>query len=71
MPNIKWATFYGSALATARALGEIGAVLIVSGSIAGSDRNGNAVHLHALEERQVASANVVALTLAAYRSCCW
>ena len=33
MPNIKWGVLYGAALGTARALGEIGAVLIVSGAI--------------------------------------
>ena len=39
LPNIKWGFLYGAALAAARALGEIGAVLIVSGRDPGPDRN--------------------------------
>jgi sulfate transport system permease protein len=65
LPNIKWATFYGAALATARALGEIGAVLIVSGALQGQTETATLYIFRALEERQEASANVVALTLAA------
>jgi sulfate/thiosulfate transport system permease protein len=65
LPNIKWAVLYGTALATARALGEIGAVLIVSGSLQGQTETATLYIFRALEERQEASANVVALTLAA------
>lgn len=65
LPNIKWAVFYGMALATARALGEIGAVLIVSGSLQGQTETATLYIFRALEERQEASANAVALTLAA------
>jgi sulfate transport system permease protein len=65
LPNIKWAVLYGAALATARALGEIGAVLIVSGSLQGQTETATLYIFRALEERQDASANVVALTLAA------
>jgi sulfate transport system permease protein len=35
LPSIRWGLAYGIVLTTARALGEFGAVLIVSGSIAG------------------------------------
>ncbi|HBQ35870.1 MAG TPA: sulfate ABC transporter permease subunit CysW [Rhodobacteraceae bacterium] len=35
LPNILWALVYGAILATARALGEFGAVSVVSGSIRG------------------------------------
>ena len=35
LPNIRWGLLYGIALSAARAIGEIGAVLIVSGSITG------------------------------------
>ncbi|HWC85712.1 MAG TPA: sulfate ABC transporter permease subunit [Solirubrobacteraceae bacterium] len=35
LPSIRWGLAYGVVLTTARALGEFGAVLIVSGSIAG------------------------------------
>jgi sulfate transport system permease protein len=65
LPSIKWAVLYGTALATARALGEIGAVLIVSGSLQGQTETATLYIFRALEERQDASANAVALTLAA------
>jgi sulfate transport system permease protein len=35
LPNIKWALFYGIILSTARAMGEFGAVSVVSGHIRG------------------------------------
>ena len=36
LPSIRWGVAYGVILSTARALGEIGAVLVVSSSVAGS-----------------------------------
>ena len=36
LPSIRWGVAYGVVLSTARALGEIGAVLIVSSLVAGS-----------------------------------
>lgn len=36
LPTIRWGVAYGVVLATARALGEIGAVLVVSSNVAGS-----------------------------------
>jgi sulfate/thiosulfate transport system permease protein len=36
LPSIRWGVAYGVVLSTARALGEIGAVLIVSSNVAGS-----------------------------------
>jgi sulfate transport system permease protein len=36
LPSIRWGVAYGVVLTTARALGEIGAVLVVSSNIAGS-----------------------------------
>jgi sulfate/thiosulfate transport system permease protein len=65
LPNIKWGLFYGVALSTARALGEIGAVLIVSGALQGQTETATLYILRALEERQETSGFVVALTLAA------
>jgi sulfate transport system permease protein len=35
MPSIRWAVAYGVVLTTARAIGEFGAVSVVSGKIAG------------------------------------
>jgi sulfate/thiosulfate transport system permease protein len=64
LPNIRWGVFYGAALSTARSLGEIGAVLIVSGMIQGQTETATLYIFRALEERQEASAFIVALTLA-------
>lgn len=64
LPNIRWALFYGLALTIARAIGEIGAVLIVSGAIQGQTETATMYILRALEERQDASAYVVAISLA-------
>jgi sulfate transport system permease protein len=65
LPNIRWGLAYGVALATARAIGEIGAVLIVSGQIQGKTETATLFIFRAYEERQTAEAYVVALTLAA------
>jgi sulfate transport system permease protein len=63
-PNIRWALGYGIALTTARAIGEIGAVLIVSGLIKGKTETATIYIFTAIEERQTAEAYVVALILA-------
>lgn len=65
LPNVRWGLLYGMALSTARALGEIGAVLIVSGSIQGQTETATLYVFRALEERQEASGYAVALSLAA------
>ena len=43
LPNIKWGVLYGAVLCTARALGEFGAVSVVSGHIRGQT---NTLPLH-------------------------
>ena len=65
MPNIRWALAYGIALTTARAIGEIGAVLVVSGLIQGKTETATLFIYRAYEERQTAEAYIVALVLAA------
>jgi sulfate transport system permease protein len=64
LPNIRWGLLYGIALSTARSIGEIGAVLIVSGAIQGKTETATLYVLRAFEERQDASGYFVALTLA-------
>ena len=64
LPNIRWALLYGIALTTARSIGEIGAVLIVSGTISGLTETATIYIFTALEERLEAQAHVVALVLA-------
>jgi sulfate transport system permease protein len=65
LPNIRWALLYGIALTTARSIGEIGAVLLVSGLIRGKTETATIYIFSALEERQASSAYIVALALAA------
>jgi sulfate/thiosulfate transport system permease protein len=65
LPNIRWALAYGIALTTARAIGEIGAVLIVSGLLQGKTETATLFIFRAYEERQIPAAYVVALLLAA------
>ena len=64
-PNIRWALGYGIALSAARAMGEIGAVLLVSGLIKGRTETATIYIFTALEERLDEQAYVVALVLAA------
>jgi sulfate transport system permease protein len=64
LPNIRWALAYGVALTTARAIGEIGAVLVVSGLIQGKTETATLFIYRAYEERQTAEAYIVALVLA-------
>ena len=55
LPNIRWGLLYGVALTAARAIGEIGAVLIVSGSIQGKTETATLYIFRAFEERQDAA----------------
>jgi sulfate transport system permease protein len=64
LPNIRWGLLYGIALTTARAIGEIGAVLIVSGSIAGQTETATLYILRAFDEGKDPSGYMVALILA-------
>jgi sulfate/thiosulfate transport system permease protein len=64
LPNIRWALLYGMALSTARAIGEIGAVLLVSGNLQGKTDTATLFIYNAFEQRHESQAYVVALTLA-------
>ena len=64
LPNIKWALLYGVILCNARAMGEFGAVSVVSGHIRGST-NTMPLHIEILyNEYQFAAAFAVASLLA-------
>ena len=65
LPNIRWGLLYGIALTTARAIGEIGAVLLVSGLLKGQTETATIYILTAFEERLDTQGYIVALTLAA------
>lgn len=64
LKNIRWGLLYGIALSTARALGEIGAVLVVSGQITGKTETATLVVLRYIDQYKDANAYIVALTLA-------
>jgi sulfate transport system permease protein len=64
LPNIKWALLYGVILCNARAMGEFGAVSVVSGHIRG-ETNTIPLHVEILyNEYQFAAAFAVASILA-------
>jgi sulfate/thiosulfate transport system permease protein len=64
LPNIKWALLYGVLLCNARAMGEFGAVSVVSGHIRGQT-NTMPLHVEALyDDYQFAAAFAVASLLA-------
>ena len=64
LKNIRWGLLYGIALTTARSIGEIGAVLIVSGQITGQTETATLYVLRAFDQFQDDRGYVVALTLA-------
>jgi sulfate/thiosulfate transport system permease protein len=66
LPNIRWGLLYGIALSAARAIGEVGAVLIVSGSIQGQTETATLFILRSFDQFQEQPAYIVALTLAAF-----
>jgi sulfate/thiosulfate transport system permease protein len=64
LPSIRWGVTYGVVLGTARALGEFGAVSVVSGKIVGSTETAT-IHVENLYEHfNVAGAYAAALVLA-------
>lgn len=66
LPNIRWGLFYGMALSAARAIGEVGAVLIVSGQVQGRTETATLYILRAFDQYQAERGYIVALTLAAF-----
>jgi len=64
LPNIRWGLLYGVALTTARAIGEIGAVLVVSGAITGQTETATLYILRAFDEGDDPQGYIVAIALA-------
>lgn len=64
LPGIRFGLAYGATLTIARAIGEFGAVLIVSGGIVGKTETATVLVYRALEDRDDRSAYVVAVVLA-------
>ncbi len=66
LPNIRWGLFYGMALSAARSIGEVGAVLVVSGLLQGRTETATLYILRAFDQYQAERGYIVALTLAAF-----
>jgi sulfate transport system permease protein len=63
LPSIRWGLFYGVTLTAARSIGEFGAVLIVSGGVAGRTETATSFVYRALEDRNDTGAYAMALVL--------
>jgi sulfate transport system permease protein len=66
LPNIRWGLLYGIALSAARAIGEVGAVIIVSGAIQGQTETATLYILRTFDQNQPQQGYVVALALALF-----
>lgn len=64
LPGIKWGLIYGIVLTFARAVGEFGAVLVVSGGISGRTETATLFIFRALDERLEVAAAGAALVMA-------
>ncbi|EYF02102.1 Sulfate transport system permease protein CysW [Chondromyces apiculatus DSM 436] len=63
LPSIRWGLAYGISLTAARAIGEFGAVLIISGGVAGRTETATSFVYRALEDRDDLGAHAVAVAL--------
>ena len=66
LPSVRWGLLYGVSLTFARAIGEFGAVLVVSGSVSGLTETATLYIYRALDERNAVGAHAVALVLALF-----
>ncbi len=64
LPAIRWGVLYGMALTLARALGEFGAVYVVSGALRGSTETSTLFIFRAMDERMAVAVGGVSLFLA-------
>lgn len=64
LPNIQWGLLYGVMLTFARAIGEFGAVLVVSGSVSRLTETSTLFIFRSLDDRNEVGANAMALVLA-------
>jgi sulfate/thiosulfate transport system permease protein len=65
LPNLRWGLLKGVLLTTARALGEFGAVLVVSGGVADVTETGTLFVFRSLDDRRDLAAYSVSVALAA------
>lgn len=64
LPSIRWGLFYGVSLTFARALGEFGAVLVVSGGVSRSTETATLFIFRSLDDRNQTGAFAMAVVLA-------
>jgi sulfate transport system permease protein len=64
LPSIRWGLLYGVSLTLARALGEFGAVLVVSGGISGLTETSTLFIFRSLDDRNAVAAYAMAMVLA-------
>ncbi|MFB3905101.1 MAG: sulfate ABC transporter permease [Acidobacteriota bacterium] len=64
LPAIKWGMLYGVSLTFARALGEFGAVLVVSGGVSGMTETATLFIFRSMDDRNYPAAYAMALVLA-------
>src|SRR2546425_813544 len=65
LPSIRWGLLYGISLTFARALGEFGALLVVSGGVSGLTETSTLFIFRSLDDRNYVGAYAMAMTLAA------
>jgi sulfate transport system permease protein len=66
LPAIRWGLLYGVSLTFARAVGEVGAVLVVSGGVRGYTETSTIFIFRSLDDRNYVGANAMAVLLAAF-----
>jgi sulfate transport system permease protein len=64
LPAIRWGLLYGVSLTFARAVGEIGAVLVVSGGVRGLTETSTLFIFRSLDDRNYVGANAMSVVLA-------
>jgi len=64
LPSIRWGLLYGVSLTLARAVGEFGAVLVVSGGVSGLTETSTLFIFRSLDDRNYVGAYSMALVLA-------
>lgn len=65
LPAIRWGLLYGVSLTFARAVGEIGAVLVVSGGVSRLTETATLFIFRSIDDRNAVGANAMAVVLAA------
>ena len=64
LPSIRWGLLYGVSLTMARALGEFGAILVVSGGVSGLTETSTLFIFRSLDDRNPVAAYAMAVVLA-------